>query len=74
MSLETLIKALFTKDASNCLGLRTVIVDVTACNELSDGVDCDNPAETAEQLFRKSIVLDNCGKPAIKLFNTANAT
>ena len=73
MSLETLLKALFSKDANGCLGIRTVTVDVTNCNELSDGVDCDNPAETAEQLFRKSIVLDNCGKPALKLYNTASA-
>lgn len=73
MSLETLVKALFSKDADGCLGIRTVTVDVTSCADLSDGVDCNNPSETAEQLFRKSIVLDNCGKPALKLFNTTDA-
>lgn len=73
ISLDTLIRSLMVKHTDGTKGFRTVVINVTDCDDLSPAIDCDNQAST-ETEFRNTIVLDACGQPAIALFNTKNAT
>lgn len=74
MSLDALFRSLMVTHTDGTKGFRAVIVNVTDCNDLAPGIDCDNTTITTEQALRERIVLDDCGKPAVVFYNTANAS
>jgi len=72
MSLETLLKSLaVTNNASGIKGFRCVIINDSDCDHYDDE-GCATQGKTSEQIFRERIVLDDCGKLAIALFNTVD--
>lgn len=60
---ETLKRALITKDSSGNAAIRVVI----GVDSGDDFLDCDVKSLTEEQIFRKLITVDTNGKPALNL-------
>lgn len=65
LPLEDLFKALIVQDGNGCWHINTV-VNSGDCSTLSQ-MACAT-GESWEDMFRKTIVLDDCGLPAISLF------
>lgn len=67
MSFTELLNNLLVKNTDTGeYGLRTV-TSTPDCADLEDGLSCDEPMLTDEQVLRRVIVSDACGKPAINL-------
>lgn len=66
ISAEELLNAVVVKKTDGTYGLRTVVSDNVACGDIS-GLSCDQPNLSLEDILRKVVVIDGCGKPAIHL-------
>lgn len=64
-----LLKALIIEDANGCFHLNTVVVSGD-CSTISQAIACATE-ESFEELFRKIVVLDDCGLPAVSMFYSA---
>lgn len=69
LPLLDLIAKLFYVDANGCYHLNTVLVS-GECENLTPAIVCGT-GETWEDVFRKSIVLDDCGNAALSVFYDA---
>ena len=72
--LEAILLSLMVTHADGSKGFRMVIVDVADCDDLTDGIDCQLTPGNLIAEFKDRIVLDACGKPALLVYNTADAT
>jgi hypothetical protein len=70
LPLIDLIAVLFVKDASNCYHLN-VVLTTGDCNALTPAIECAT-GETWEDAFRKAVVIDDCGNPALSIFTSSN--
>jgi precorrin-4 methylase len=63
MTLDQLLKAAVTKDATGKRALRVAYVD--ACE--NDGASCDESHLSGEDLLRRCFTVNECGKVALRL-------
>jgi hypothetical protein len=70
LPLKDLIAKLFVVDGNGCYHLNTV-TSLGNCNGLSPAIACAT-GEDWEVALRKSVVLDDCGLPAISIFVSTN--
>lgn len=68
LPLVDLLAALFVVDANGCYHLNTVAT-AGDCNTLTPALACGT-GESWEDLLRKSVVLDDCGNPALSVFTS----
>lgn len=63
ISIEDLVKALLTKDEDGRWAFRTMQVSAGA----ESAIDCNNGDISLEDAFRKTIGINDSGKPAIRM-------
>ena len=66
---KDLLSALIVIDANGCYHVNTVVTTEN-CNTLTSALACAT-GESFEDLFRKAVVLDDCGLPALAIFSSS---
>lgn len=73
MTFDELIRALVVKNTTtNCHYLNSVVT-LGECTEIETAQECVD-GQTLEELLRKVVVLDDCGRPAINFFTASSLT
>ena len=66
LPLNDLLAKLFYIDTNGCYHLNAVLTS-GECENLTPAIVCGT-GETWEDVFRKAVVVDDCGNPAISIF------